>query len=336
MAGMPSPVASIIIIGYRASATIERAMRSVLAQSFENFELIVVDDGSDDDTLAVVEDFAGASADPRIVVAPPAPNGGPSAARNRGLSLAHGEWVGFLDSDDEYRPDFLRTMLSAATRAAEIDLVVAAHEIVQADGSRRLRVPAVGVVTVSGADAALLTLEDKLTPYVWDKLFRRAIIGVAPFPTSIHRAEDAIVVLTACLAARRVSVIDAAVHIYFVSPASLTWGRVAPLEESDRLMSAMRDASAPLASDPRARRALDVSTALTYLNSAHQGIARFSREESIRFARESANRITWDNVFRALRGRPFVGAAALLLKVCPRGYRVAYSHYIRRAYSLVD
>ena len=96
---------SVIMPAHNRDTLIRESIDSVLAQSFTDFELIVVDDGSTDATAAIVESYT----DSRIRLIRQ-PNQGVSVARNTGLEAAQGEFITFLDSDDLYYPEFLKTL----------------------------------------------------------------------------------------------------------------------------------------------------------------------------------------------------------------------------------
>ncbi|HSQ74331.1 MAG TPA: glycosyltransferase family 2 protein [Bacteroidota bacterium] len=98
---------SIIIPTYNRAPLIGRAVGCALRQTFPAHEIVVVDDGSTDDTIEVVRGI-----DARVQVIP-LDHGGPSRARNRGVALASGEWIAFLDSDDLWHPDYLERMAHA-------------------------------------------------------------------------------------------------------------------------------------------------------------------------------------------------------------------------------
>lgn len=102
------PRYSIVIPTYNRAHSIEQTLSGCFAQSFEDFEIVTVDDGSSDDTLAVLNRLT----DPRLVIVTQ-DNAGPAAARNHGMRVARGEYIAFLDSDDIWLPDFLQQCESA-------------------------------------------------------------------------------------------------------------------------------------------------------------------------------------------------------------------------------
>jgi glycosyltransferase involved in cell wall biosynthesis len=108
------PTFSIILPTYNRAYILWKAVQSVLAQRFRDWELIIVDDGSTDCTQRLIEEFR----DTRVATRK-TPNGGPSAARNTGLSLAKGEYIAYLDSDNTWHVDFLERMLASIERSPE-------------------------------------------------------------------------------------------------------------------------------------------------------------------------------------------------------------------------
>lgn len=107
---------SVIIPAYNASATLDRTLASVRAQSHQKLEIIVVDDGSKDDTVDLV--MRHAEEDSRIQLVSQ-PNGGVASARNHGIEVATSNWVAPLDADDVWHPDTVKNFLAAAEEAPE-------------------------------------------------------------------------------------------------------------------------------------------------------------------------------------------------------------------------
>ena len=109
MAQVREPLVSIIMPAYNAARFIRHSIQSVLQQSFQNWELLVTDDASTDNTPQVLE--MAATQDPRIKVFLLKQNQGPGAARNHSLSQAKGRYIAFLDSDDLWLPHKLEQQL---------------------------------------------------------------------------------------------------------------------------------------------------------------------------------------------------------------------------------
>jgi succinoglycan biosynthesis protein ExoO len=109
-----SPLVSIIMPVYNAAGFLTRAVQSAQAQTYKNIEILLIDDCSTDTTVEVAQSLA--KTDPRIRVFQQPKNGGPSAARNRGLKEAKGEWITLLDDDDAYHPTRIETLLTHASQ----------------------------------------------------------------------------------------------------------------------------------------------------------------------------------------------------------------------------
>lgn len=129
----PAPVVSIVLPTYNRAPLLGRAIASVLAQSFAAFELLVVDDGSTDDTAAQLARVA----DPRVRTLRLSANRGAAAARNAGIRASHAPFLAFQDSDDEWLPDKLaRHMAAFAACGDAVGLVYSDMLRVRRDGSR--------------------------------------------------------------------------------------------------------------------------------------------------------------------------------------------------------
>ena len=107
------PKVSVIILTYNRSALLRRAVQSVLNQTFGDFEVIVVDDASVDDTKDVIKDMT----DKRIRYLPHEQNMGEGRARNTGVANAQGEYIAFLDDDDEWLPEKLELQVSVMEKS---------------------------------------------------------------------------------------------------------------------------------------------------------------------------------------------------------------------------
>lgn len=122
---------SVIIPLYNKAATIERAVNSVLAQSVQDFELIVVNNGSTDGGDEIVRRMT----DPRILLVEQ-DNQGVSMARNRGIREAKSEWIAFLDADDEWEPSFLATVCSLRDKYQNCNVCATAYYRLSPQGQR--------------------------------------------------------------------------------------------------------------------------------------------------------------------------------------------------------
>ena len=176
------PLISIIIPVFNGEKTIRETIDSVLEQTFTDFELIIINDGSKDQTLRVISSFK----DDRITVYS-YPNANQAVSRNRGLSHASGEFIAFLDADDLWTPDKLKTQLEALWDNPQAVLVYSWNNLINESGQflrRGCFVNAVGNVYRK----LLLTnfLENGSNPLIR----RQALREVGGFEATLTPAED--------------------------------------------------------------------------------------------------------------------------------------------------
>ena len=126
------PAVSVVLPTYNRAPLLGRALRSVLGQSYEDFEVLVIDDGSTDETAGVMATFG----DPRIRYVQLARNTGAGAARNVGIRMSRGKFLAFQDSDDEWVASKLAKQMSAFERGpSELGVVYSDMQRVWGDGT---------------------------------------------------------------------------------------------------------------------------------------------------------------------------------------------------------
>ena len=176
------PIISVIIPVYNGEKTIIETIESVLKQTFTDWELIIINDGSTDQTLDIVNRIQ----DSRIQVVS-YPNAGLSASRNRGIAKARGEYISFIDADDLWTADKLEFQLKALEENPQAVLAYSWTDCI--DESGQLRGPG-SHSTVSGDVYATLLLNNFLengsNPLIRTKVFTE----VGGFDESLNSAED--------------------------------------------------------------------------------------------------------------------------------------------------
>lgn len=120
-------IVSVIVPVYNVASYLPACIDSVLAQTFADFELLLVDDGSTDGSGDICDDYA--CRDVRVTVLHQ-PNAGPAAARNAALDVAQGEYVAFVDSDDVIHRQYLEVLYRCISTSADVDIVQSPYKIV--------------------------------------------------------------------------------------------------------------------------------------------------------------------------------------------------------------
>ena len=200
---------SVIIPVYNAAATLPATVRGVLAQTYADLELLLINDGSTDGSGAVCDGFA----DPRVWVFHQE-NQGVSAARNLGLSHAGGEYITFLDADDIVPADYLQVLYDACRNA---DIAVCDVVSIQDDQELARFTHPDAVLTQREALDFLLTRR-RINSGPYAKLFRRDVLEGLTFPP-LKAYEDILFIREAFCRANRIAVTDRTEYRYIQNPA---------------------------------------------------------------------------------------------------------------------
>ena len=176
------PLVSVIIPVYNVLPYIREALDSVLHQTWQRLEIIIVDDGSDDGSEAVCDEYRR---DDRVIVIHQE-NRGLSGARNTGLDRMTGEYVAFLDSDDAFHPEMIQRMVEAVRRTGA-ELAVCGYEIRRSEGrltgaGRTGKVSEVPETVLSSREVHELVCKGRFNPSVWNKLYRADLWEGLRFP----------------------------------------------------------------------------------------------------------------------------------------------------------
>lgn len=178
---------SIVVPAYNAQNCIGRCLESLINQTYENIEIIVVNDGSSDNTQSICETYA--QKDSRIKVYHQK-NAGPSVARSKGIDFATGEYIGFVDADDIIEPSMYETML-AGMLEHNAQLAVSDVNVVTNKGKQIECLSENGREVLNRAEMMDIFFNKPLLCFsVWNKLFARELIGDLRFDNSISMSED--------------------------------------------------------------------------------------------------------------------------------------------------
>lgn len=188
---MSDPLISIIVPVYNVEQYLEKCIKSILSQSYQNFELILVDDGSVDKSSMLCDRYA--AEDGRIIVIHKE-NGGLSSARNAGLDRANGDFIGFVDSDDYVADDFCETLLQAVI-SENADMAICNY--LRVDETYNLISEENNYFPIT--DSCINTnrfLEGYFDQFgwcyvvAWNKLYRRALFDTVRYPEGkLHEDE---------------------------------------------------------------------------------------------------------------------------------------------------
>ncbi len=239
------PAVSIIVPAYNEADHLEPAVRRLLAQTFSDIEIVIVDDGSTDCTAEI--GAALAALDPRVRFVLLPENLGVALARQRATLESRGEYLWFVDSDDA-GPDTAVELLLDEARASGSDVVICSAQYEYGGGKTRPIAAPVLAAPITGREAFRLLLEGDVTGHLWNKLFRRElVIGIAFPPAPVH--SDLAVVGQLLASAARVSSIPDNLYSYVLRSGSIIRSGKRRAESLALVEAAIEKAASDL--DPR-------------------------------------------------------------------------------------
>lgn len=208
---MREALISVIVAVYNIEEYLPRCIESILAQTYRHLEIILVDDGSTDGSGAICDDYAARDARIQVIHKQ---NGGLSDARNAGLDIAKGEYIGFVDGDDWIEPDMYYAMYEACVAAGA-----------QLAACRYKQITKSGIIDASAGNSVSLSKTEALEIYVcgderyqiynsvWSKLFARTLIQDMRFPVG-KNSEDIMFTTRAFCRMERLAYLDKAYYNY--------------------------------------------------------------------------------------------------------------------------
>lgn len=203
------PTISVIIPVYNLEKELPACLRSVLTQTFSDWEAICVDDGSRDGSLSVLRTYGERDARLRVLHQE---NAGVSAARNLGLANAEGRFIFFLDGDDVLHPQTFELLMEEVQRGS-FDVVVSSYRRIRDQNESFPPVPDVSCRSISYAE--YFDLDPALVRSACYKLYRREAALAARFPAQFSHAEDTHYVFQVLASGVRLGFLDAPLYGYF-------------------------------------------------------------------------------------------------------------------------
>ncbi|MEI2671597.1 MAG: glycosyltransferase [Marmoricola sp.] len=208
---------SVIVPVYNAGSHLRHCLESIQRQTHAVLEIIVVDDGSTDDSSAIIESFT--IHDPRFIVVRQ-DNAGVSSARNAGLTLATGDYVSFIDADDWLEPTTYEQMLGAIDRDGA-DFATCGYFVDSLATSRARPIPD-EFLDRHNTQAGLDLLLGSPNRFVYTRIFQRELVGSTRFREDLHWGEDTVFVFEVIKRAQATAFVSQPLYHYVQSEGSAT------------------------------------------------------------------------------------------------------------------
>lgn len=214
------PLVSVIVPMYQSAPYLRNSLNSVQAQTYANLEVLLIDDGSTDETIAIAQEYLNRDSRFRLIRQE---TRGVSAARNAGLDAATGEWIASMDSDDELVPTAIHTLVTAALEndvAMSMGAYVECHPVKPIPFRRTVGAKPCVLRTTEEVQRYFLT-DGQFLCHMWTKLFRRDLFDELRFPEG-KIYEDNFIMPDVLEAAGSCAVVNVPVYHYLVHKGSVS------------------------------------------------------------------------------------------------------------------
>lgn len=205
---MEQKLISIIIPVYNAEKTLRSCLDSVKKQNYSKYEVIIIDDGSNDKSAEICKDYCNKDSRFRLYKQK---NGGPSKARNKGLDEAEGDYIAFLDSDDYLQEEYLNTINTAASENP--DLIFIAFNRVNSEG-KLIKSYQLPDYKREFKDMVISLSKEDMFGYTWIKVIKRDIIKNVRFNNEMKIFEDEVFICDICQDTRKIYLLNKPIYNY--------------------------------------------------------------------------------------------------------------------------
>lgn len=210
---------SIIMPVYNAEKKLNYIINKITTQSYENYELIIINDGSTDNTEEIISNYKDNKKIKYIFQS----NRGPGSARNKGLDIADGDYIMFIDSDDEFEDNMVSDMVKIISESSA-DIVQFAYYARNAlNGNKIIQSNPKEIIVLDDKKEALyeMTRYTKMNSYLWTKIFSKNVTKDIKFP-DLYYSEDQVFIIKAINNSKKIILHPNAYYTYEFNPDSIT------------------------------------------------------------------------------------------------------------------
>ena len=211
------PLISVIIPVYKVEEYLARCLDSVIGQTYRELEIILVDDGSPDNCGRICDEYAAKDSRIRVIHKE---NGGLSDARNAGLDIATGEYIGFVDSDDYIAPDMYEVLMQVLLQTDTDMSMCGMYEVYKNRTTPSCTGDKIEVLTPTEGLRTCI-YEQKIKMCAWNKLYKKNVFVILRYPKG-KIYEDAYIISDLFRVAQSASVIYKPLYYYCLRPMSIT------------------------------------------------------------------------------------------------------------------